>query len=162
MMLIGSASLFEMLESSGVAAAIRQSSWMYTAIEIIHLLGIVLVAGGAIMFDIGLLSNRHSFPGAERFVLLTWSRRGLFLAVPSGVLLFITNAVALAADPVLWSKLCLLFLAGVNAAIFHVRVTLPQRHDIRKRYGGHQAALHGMASILLWVSIIACGRLLAY
>ena len=94
------ATLFENLEASAIASAIRQSSWLYPIMEIIHILGIVLVAGGAVMFDLLFLGRRREYPQSQGLQLLTWSKRGLWLVVPSGILLFITNAVALSADPV--------------------------------------------------------------
>jgi hypothetical protein len=68
--------------------------------------------------------------------------------------LFATNALALSGDPVFGLKLFLLFLAAINAWIFHVRVYLPAKFST--------ARYHAIASIILWVSIISCGRLLAY
>jgi hypothetical protein len=145
--------VFKWIEASSLAAAIRQSTWLYPFIEIIHLVGIVLVAGGAILFDLQLLSSNRK-PVIEGRYLLSWSKRGLLLAIPSGLLLFATNALALSGDPVFGLKLFLLFLAAINAWIFHVRVYLPAKFAT--------ARYHAIASIILWVSIISCGRLLAY
>jgi hypothetical protein len=145
--------VFRWIETSSLAEAIRQSTWLYPFIEIIHILGIVLVAGGAILFDIKLLSANRKLAIANRYLLL-WSKRGLILAIPSGILLFATNALALSRDPVFGLKLLLLFLAAINAWIFHVRVYLPARWTA--------ARSHAIISIILWISIISCGRLLAY
>ena len=138
---------------SSLATAIRQSTWMYPLIEIIHIVGIVLVAGGALLFDIQLLSKNRK-PVIESRYLLAWSKRGLTLVIPSGILLFSTNAIALSNDPVFGLKLLLLLSAAVNAWLFHVRVYLPQKWAT--------ARYHAIASIILWISIISCGRLLAY
>ena len=146
--------VFRWIEESQLAETIRQSSWMYPFIEIIHILGIVLVAGSAILFDIQLLSRIRK-PVIEDRYLLSWSKRGLILAIPSGILLFATNAIALSGDPVFGLKLLLLFLAIINAWIFHIRVGyLPAK--------GTAARSHAIISIILWISIISCGRLLAY
>jgi hypothetical protein len=145
--------VFRWIEASTLAAAIRQSTWLYPFIEIIHIIGIVLVAGGAIFFDLQLLSPGRK-PVIENRYLLSWSKRGLIIAIPSGLLLFITNAIALSTDPVFGLKLFLLFLAAINAWIFHVRVYLPSNMSTAKH--------HAVASIILWVGIISCGRLLAY
>lgn len=152
--------MFKWIEASALAEAIRQSSWLYPFIEIIHIFGIVLVAGGAVMFDLQLLSaNRKPF--AENRYLLSWSKRGLIIAIPSGLLLFTTNAMALSQDPVFGLKLFLLLLAAVNAWIFHVRVYLPYQEQQNTAKWG-TAKFNAVASIILWLSIISCGRLLAY
>ncbi|WP_205511040.1 hypothetical protein [Longitalea arenae] len=145
--------VFRWIEASALAAAIRQSTWLYPFIEIIHIVGIVLVAGGALFFDIQLLSA-HTKPVIESRYLLKWSKRGLLLALPSGLLLFTTNAMALSNDPVFGLKLLLLLLAAFNAWLFHVRVYVPAKWAT--------ARYHAIASIIIWVSIISCGRLLAY
>jgi hypothetical protein len=145
--------VFRWIEASSLAEAIRQSSWLYPFIEIIHILGIVLVAGGAILFDIQLLSGNRK-PVIENRYLLSWSKRGLILAIPSGILLFATNAMTLSRDPIFGLKLLLLFLALINAWIFHIRVYLPAKRTA--------ARYHAIVSIILWISIISCGRLLAY
>lgn len=145
--------VFRWIEASSLAAAIRASTWLYPFIEIIHILGIVLVAGGAILFDIKLLSSSRKPVMANRY-LLSWSKRGLVLAIPAGLLLFTTNALALSRDPVFHMKMILLLLAAINAWIFHVRVYLPAKWAT--------ARYHAIASIILWISIISCGRLLAY
>lgn len=43
------------LEDTSWAVAIRQSIWLYPALEILHITGIVLLVGPAFMFDLRLL-----------------------------------------------------------------------------------------------------------
>jgi hypothetical protein len=157
------AAFFRWIEDASLPAAIRESIWLYPFIEIIHIFGIVLVAGGAIFFDLHLLSLKNPLVADRRpFRLLTWSKRGLLIAIPSGLLLFSTNATSLAVDPVFWTKLSLLLLAAVNAWIFHVRVYLPYYHYNDASFRWPVARVNAVFSIVLWMSIIACGRLLAY
>ena len=85
---------FEWVEASAVSMRIRESIWLYPFIEIMHIFGIVLVAGGAVFFDLQLLLSKHLIEKSA-YRLLTWSKRGLLIAIPSGLLLFATNATAL-------------------------------------------------------------------
>ncbi len=151
------------LETSYCAVAIRQSLWLYPTLEIIHIAGIVLLVGPAIMFDLSLLgfSKNVSVVNLSQY-LLPWSRRGLLLIIPSGILLFITNAATLFYSPVFIIKMLLLVVAGVNAFIFH-------RFFIQLYYNGNVNTTKHFApkliaglSLLLWFFIIVCGRLLAY
>jgi hypothetical protein len=156
-------SFLEWIENTSPATAIRRSTWLYPFIEILHIFGIVLVAGAASLFDIYVLSARNrrniEYPVYE---LLRWSKRGLILAIPTGLLLFSTNAMALGTDPVFGLKLLLLLIAAFNAWIFHVRVFLPFQHKNPETFNWPTARLNATFSILLWMSIISCGRLLAY
>jgi len=156
------AAFFDLLESSFVSVTIRQSIWLYPFIEIIHIFGIVLVAGGAVLFDLQLLfSKQYQFIEKSAYGLLTWSKRGLLVAIPSGALLFITNATALSVDPVFGLKLSMLLLAAVNAWIFHIRVYLPYLKN-HSYFNWKLAKTNAVFSIILWMSVISFGRLLAY
>lgn len=153
----------EWLEKSEWAAGIRQSLWLYPALEIVHILGIVLLVGSAFLFDLRLLGFSRALPlTALSKHLLPWSQRGLLLIVPSGILLFITNAQALGVDPVFWTKIALIAVAALNVFVFHRLVYGP----FKRR--GASGDLPGMArlcagiSIVVWIAVVACGRLLAY
>jgi hypothetical protein len=138
------------LQSSAWAVGIRQSMWLYPMLEIIHLLGIVMLVGGAFFFDLRLLglAKNLSLPALSAY-LLPLSRKGLLLVIPSGILLFITNAETLGLDSTFWLKMALLLLAGLNALVFHRLQLFP-------------AKLTALISIVAWIAIISCGRLLAY
>lgn len=153
----------EWLEQSALAAEIRQDLWLYPILEIIHILGFVMLVGAALMFDLRILGLARDI-SVIRLAdhLLCWSRRGLWLVVPSGILLFITNAISLAADPVFWIKLSLIILAGINALLFHRKV-----FPSVTRWDTHAdtpaiARMIAIASMVLWIAVISCGRLLAY
>ena len=151
------------LEDSSWAVAIRQSTWIYPALEIVHITGIVVLVGPALMFDLRLLGFAKKLPIATLGDhLLQWSRRGLILVVPSGLMLFISNASTLGYDPVFWLKMLLLLVAGLNALVFHrftFRVKNSSNEIMAISTGSKLAAI---ISIIVWLSVITCGRLLAY
>ena len=154
---------FRWIEAGSWSTAIKQSLWIYPFLEIIHITGITMVAGAAILFDLRLLNIAFRLPVSDiaRY-LLPWSRRGLFLVIPSGLLLFITNAEALAFQTVFQLKLFLLFAAGVNAFMFHLKIYRPKLKGNPGADIPAFARLNAVLSIALWISIISCGRLLAY
>ena len=155
--------VFEWLEASALAVYIRQSHVLYPIIEIIHILGFVLLVGSAFLFDLRLLgiSNRMSVTGIARH-LLPWSRRSLWLVIPAGVLLFMTQATELSQNRYFGIKLILILLAFANAGYFH-------RYTFRTvtRWDQQQptplaARAAAVISITLWTGVITCGRFLAY
>jgi hypothetical protein len=156
-------SLFNWLEGSCLAESIRQSIWLYPALEIVHIVGIVVLVGAALMFDLRLLGFSKHLPvtGLSRH-LLPWSGRGLWLIVPSGILLFSTNAIALSQDFTFWLKMTLLLVAGLNVLIFHRFIYNPQHQQIISGYVPAQAKISALISMVIWLGIITCGRLLAY
>src|SRR5687768_12819860 len=113
--------MLEWLEATSLAAAVRQATWFYPILEIIHITGLVILVGPAIMFDLRLLGMSKTIPvDSLAHHLLPWSRRSLFiLVIPSGLLLFISNAATLGISSLFWLKMSLLLAAVLNTIIFH-------------------------------------------
>lgn len=155
--------VFEWLEAAPLAVYIRQSHLLYPAIEIVHIAGFILLAGSAFLFDIRLLGVSRSIPVSDLARhLLPWSRRSLLLVIPSGFLLFMTQATSLSDNRVFWTKLLLIILAFANAGYFH-RFTLKDVSSWDRLMPTPAAAkAAGLISLLLWTGVITCGRLLAY
>ena len=151
------------LETSALAVAMRQWQWLYPIVEILHILGFVLVVGGAFFFDLRLLGRGLSLPVSGLAVhLLTWSRLGFALVAPTGFMMFAAHATEFAGNPAFRLKLILITLALLNAAAFH---RWPFRSVIRWDVGLGPPAWARVAatvSLACWIGAIACGRLLAY
>lgn len=151
------------LETTALAVAMREGLWLYPIVEIVHIAGFVLLVGAAAMFDLRLLGVARGLDvGALARFLLPWSRLGLAVAVPSGLLMFSAHATEMIENPAFQLKLALILAAGVNAWAFHRGVF---RHAASWPPGaatppGARAA--AVASLALWLGVIACGRLLAY
>lgn len=150
------------LQDGAVGQAMRQSPLLYPAVEILHIFGFVLLAGSIIALDLRLigLARWLAAIGLARH-LLPLAIGGFILAAPMGALLFVTEAAALARNPVFLVKLALILLAGLNAAAFHLG---PWRAVAGWDQGRppQAARVAGLLSIGLWLSVIACGRLIAY
>jgi hypothetical protein len=156
--------MLEWLEATSIAVNIRHSTWLYPILEIIHITGIVTLVGAAIIFDLRLLGMSKTIPvSLLAHHVLPWARKALFfLVVPSGLLLFISNAATMGLNPVFWIKMVLLILAIINTVFFHrLTFTSVQRwnENVESPTAAKAAALF---SISLWIAVIACGRLLAY
>ena len=156
------ADAFEWLESSNLDVYIRQSSWLFPAIEIIHIVGFVFLVGSAFLFDLRLLgvSRKLSVTNVADYVL-PWSWRSLFLVVPTGLLLFITQAKALSTNGVFGLKLILILIAFINAGIFN-RFTFRLASQWHMSQTPVAAKLSAVISLILWTLVITCGRLIAY
>ncbi len=151
------------LEATWLADVLRREPLLYPLLEVVHILGFVVLVGAAVMFDLRLLGLSRRLPVTELAQhLLPWARRGLAVAVPSGALLFITQATQLGRSPVFGLKLTLLALAGLNAARFHRSVFHSARTWDTEVATPPAARVASVVSLLLWTGVITCGRLLAY
>ena len=150
------------LEQSVLAHTIRQWLWLYPTIESLHLLGLALLFGSIVMFDLRLLGfSRQLWITDMAQHLLPWSYLGFAIAATTGFLLFTVDANQLAANPAFRLKLLLLTATGINAALFHFHyrsVRLWNRGVVTPWAVRAIAAV----SLLLWVGVIVCGRLIAY
>jgi hypothetical protein len=151
------------LETSALAVAMRQWQWLYPIVEILHILGFVLVVGGAVFFDLRLLGRSRTLPVSGLAAhLLTWSRGGFLLVAPTGFMMFAAHATEFAVNPAFRLKLILIALALLNAAAFH---RWPFRSVIRWNVAAGAptwARAAALISLTCWVGAITCGRLLAY
>ena len=157
-----STDVFEWLEYTDLAIYIRQSPLLFPAIEIIHIIGFIFLVGSAFLFDIRLLGigRKLSVKDVADYVL-PWSRLSLIVVVPSGLLLFITQATALSTNQVFGIKLILILLAFTNAGIFH-RFTFRSVSTWTTSETPVAAKAAALISLTLWASVVTCGRLIAY
>jgi hypothetical protein len=157
------ADLFTRLEASPFARVVRESTWLYPILETVHIWGFVVLVGSVAMFDLRVLglSRRLAVDDLGRH-LLPWSVGALLVIVPSGLTMFVSDAGTLASNRALAVKLSLIFLAACNAVVFHLG---PYRSVAQWRTGASappQAKAQAILSLLLWLSVIVCGRLIAY
>ena len=155
------------LEASGLGQAMRHWLWLYPSVETVHIVGIGLLFGSIAVLDLRLLGLSRSIPvrTLARHVL-PWTAASFLLIVPSGLLMFTAHASEFIESPVFVLKMCLIMAAGLNAALFHTMVfrtaDVWDAEDMRKLPPPPSARISAALSLLIWISVIACGRLLAY
>ena len=151
------------LEGMAVAVAMRESAWLYPTVETLHILAFIVLVGAAAMFDLRLLglSRRVAVTGMAEH-LLPWARAGLLVAAPTGVLMFMSDATATAANPAFRLKLVLIGVALLNVAVFHRWTFKSVRAWDCDAEAPIAARLAGGLSLALWATVVACGRLIAY
>ena len=151
-------------ESSGLADNVRENDVLFPLVESVHVLAICLVVGSIFVVDLrllGLASIRRPVGRVLSGILpLTWT--AFALAVASGSLLFISNATKYLENGFFVAKICLIAAAGLNMAIFH---GLSGRYVPRwenQTPPPLPARLAGGLSILLWISVVTCGRWIGF
>ena len=155
------------LEASGLGQAMRQWLWLYPSVETIHIVGIGLLFGSIAVLDLRLLGfSRHISARVLSRHVLPWTIGSFALIVPSGLLMFTAHASEFIGSEVFVLKMLLILAAGVNAGIFHTTVyrsaDVWDSEEMRKLPPPPSVRASAAISLLLWISVIACGRLLAY
>jgi hypothetical protein len=151
------------IEASGLGQAMRQSLWLYPIVEIVHLVGLALLFGSIVVLDLRLLGMGRglSVRGLAAHVL-PWTAASFVLIVPSGLAMFVAHASDFIGNPVFVLKMGLIFAAGINAAVFHTTVFRDNAGWDANAATPTAARVAAALSLLFWISVIACGRLLAY
>lgn len=147
----------------GLAASIRESIWIYPFLETAHVIGLALVVGSIVSFDLRILGlNRDLAVRQLSRHLLPWVWTGFFINAATGVLLFISDAAEFAASRALQVKLLLILAAGLNAAVFQGRlIRTVERWDTRERAPAGARASAAL-SVTLWLAIVVARRTIAY
>ena len=147
-----------------MGGGIRQSLWLFPAIETLHLLGMAALVGTITVYDLRLLGwmlrrERVSFLTRR---LLPWAWAGFAVQVVTGALLFSSEAVKVYGNPAFRVKMLLILLAGAQALIFQWTTyrNVATWDDSQVMPAGAKVA--GFISILLWIGIVAAGRFIGF
>lgn len=149
------------LETSALGEQMRGSALLYPALNLAHLLGLVLLLGSMLLLDLRLLgAGREISLAAASQRLTALAGGGLLVLLGSGFCLFAADATPLLGNQLLQLKLLLIALGIGNALLF-------------RRYWNNRLAdwdrqppllgrLQAAASLLIWLLVMSLGRLLAY
>ena len=152
------------LQQTSVGAAIRESSWLFPAIETLHLLGMAALVATITFLDlrlIGFVRRRDKISDLARR-LLPWTWTAFAIQVLTGTLLFLSEAVKVYTNPAFRLKMLFIVIAGIQALIFQKTTyrSLAAQDESTAMPAG--AKLAGYISILLWVGIVAAGRFIGF
>jgi hypothetical protein len=139
------------LETLAPIEALKVSFYAYPVVNGLHILSIGTLVVSLLLLDLRILGAFTSLPeeaSARIFRRLAFT--GFAGAVLTGLPMFAIQATAYVANPAFRIKMALLFVAGLNAALF---TTLrPQR------------APRGLAalSLVLWLGVLFAGRFIGF
>jgi len=149
------------IEASALGAFMRGASAAYPLANLGHLLGLVLLVGSVLLLDLRLLGagRRLAAEAVSQAVTPTMLAGGGLLVVTGG-LLFAADARSLVVNPAFLWKLGLLAAGCANAVLFRALWSgaLGDWDAAAPRAARVQVA----ASLALWLTVAALGRLIAY
>lgn len=155
--------IFQALEASSFAAAIRQSVWIYPVANVGHIVALACFAGAVAVMDLRLVGALAATSPAK---VIGRARRVAIAALcglaATGFLLFSAEASHVILNPVFLIKMTLVGAGLVNVAIYEfgarrVVEPLPPGAAMPPR-----ARIAGFASLGIWLVVAACGRTIAY
>jgi hypothetical protein len=135
--------------------ALKSHVWAYPALEVVHIAAIGLLLGNLVLLELRVFGMGAALPVKPLARLsLGLAATGFGMAATSGLLMFASQPEELLANRIFTLKMLLLLAAGCNAGLFHARDSLTKM-DIPAR-------VYMVISTVLWLSVMACGRWIAY
>ena len=157
------ATISHAIQSCGFFTAIRQSELLYPTILATHLSCIAVFGGLILITNLRLLGLALTGTPASVVIESTriWKRIGFVIMISCGVLLAGSHLDKYFPNPYFQLKLSLLAVTGIHGLIFHRGVYYNASLDQDGKLPW-QAMLAGGTSLVLWLSIVTCGRWIAY
>lgn len=152
------------LNDSALSDWLRSSLKAMPTVEAIHVMAIVTVIGTIFIVDLRLLGYPNTQRSFSRLhhELLFWTWLAFAVAVVTGALLFMVNAVTYYRNTAFWLKMGVIALAGINMLVFE-RMTAKTVASWDKGVSPPAPArVAGALSILLWTSVIFLGRWIGF
>ncbi len=146
---------WSLIEAWPLAEVVRRSVWAYPVLESVHIAAFAALVGSLLLLELRVFGVQRALPLPAFARLAVRTALAAFaLAAASGSLLFISAASELVANAAFRLKLVLILMAGVNALVFHARDSLRRQDQMARWQAG--------ASLLIWLAVIAAGRMIAY
>ncbi|HUD99236.1 MAG TPA: DUF6644 family protein [Bryobacteraceae bacterium] len=153
-------SFFTWCENTFIGEAIRDSRWLFPAIESVHLLALAVIGGAVLVMNLHLLGFGIKRQPAAQLWRDTrpWLLGSLTVMLISGVLLFTSEATKLYYHEAFWVKMISLLLAMIFTFTVVRKVALAEPGRVRSLWSRAAAAI----SILLWSTVGVCGRWIGF
>src|SRR6202795_4751107 len=147
--------LFVWYGETPIAHAMNSSEWMFPIVEVIHMIGIVLLVGTAVILDLRLMGLRlNSVPVWELASdLMPWTTVGLVTMLLTGPLLLSTDADRYYDSYEFRFKMACLILVLLFDVVLHRKV-----RALNNTAGTGLQRFAGAMSLLLWSGVVLGGR----
>jgi hypothetical protein len=149
------------LSNTPVSLAIQDAFWVIPTVQTVHILAIATVMASVVMVDfrlLGVTARGQPIPDvAHRF--LPWIWCAVVVLLLSGTVLIIGEPGRELLSQVFWVKMTLLACALIITGVFQYALSRGTP------FWEHRKALvriAAVASLLIWVAILAAGRWIAY
>jgi hypothetical protein len=152
------------LYDSDIGTGIRESLFVFPAIEGAHLLSLAFSVGLIVLTDLRLVGLfLRDVPASDILrQLRPWILGGFAVQFATGILLFWSEAANVIQLPVFWLKLLVIFIAGLNVLWFDLKwVRQVDAWNIQPLPPGG-VRLVGWASLAFWCVVVISGRLIPY
>jgi hypothetical protein len=152
---------FHWLAHTHIGIAMRDSTWGFAVVEILHLLALAIFGGSVLLVDIRLLGFGFKTQSAPQI-----AREFLPLTIGGVVAMFLSGSLLLASGPMRYYynpafriKMWLFVIAAFFHFILQTRVA---RQGSQRDHSALWLKTAATTSLILWLSIGLAGRAIGY
>ena len=150
------------LASFTQVAALMQTNWAWPITESIHFVGLTLLFGSIVAWDLRLLGLAKQVPIAAFHRLIPFAVLGFAINAASGTFFLMTDPDQYVYNPAFHLKMLCVILAGANVVLFYLTMYRQVNRLGPGAQGPVLARLSGAVSLVLWVTVIVCGRMITF
>lgn len=156
--------ILQQIYDLSLSASIRENVNAFPVLESLHVLAVALVFGTILIVDLRLLGVASYRGSAAKLIveLLPYTWVAFVLAVVTGSLMFISNAVAYANNTQFLLKLVAIAIAGLNMMWFHSTAYRKIANWDADMPPPAAARFAGILSLILWTLVIFLGRWIGF
>ncbi len=157
-------SICQAIQDSSIGSQLRESTYVWPAIEATHVLSLALSVGTIVLVDLRLIGATMRNEPVTDVIEQTqpWTIAGFALAFISGGILFWSEAGRLYPSYSFRFKMVCIALLGINALLFHSTIYKSIDQWNKWAVTPARARFAGWFGLIFWMVVIFCGRWTAY
>jgi hypothetical protein len=151
--------LFKWFDATLISQIIRNSTYIFPVVEVLHLFGLTLLLGTVTVVDMRILGfgmRRQSISDLSS-ALAPWSVGAALLTIVTGILLFLSEAMKCYANAAFPYKMWFLLGGIILYFVTQRRITSPT-----SRMSLGMMKLIAVLSMILWYGVAIAGRAIAF
>lgn len=152
------------LSATPLSRILQDVLWVVPASQSVHLIALAVVFSAALMINLRLLGLGAGGRSVSQLVdtLVPWMWRGLGALLLTGAIQTIAEPLRQFVAPLFWAKMLMIVVVVLATVVFAraVRSNAPRWDAAATRPAA--APLFAVATTLLWLAIIVCGRFIGY
>lgn len=153
--------LLPWLHESALGIWVRESEWGYPIVLTSHAIGMAVIVGSVLMFDLRVLgyARQMTLKWFEQIYTLAWI--GFGVNAISGFCLFAGDPEKFIFSRAFQIKIALIAAGGISVWVLSRQLEDPQNVSPDGATAG-AARITALLSLLFWLGAIVAGRLIAY
>ena len=155
-------SLVRLFASVTPVGAFMRTHWGWAAAESVHFIGLSLLVGALVLWDLRLLGVARRIPIAAAHQFIPWVLTGFAITAASGVMFLMAEPTEYIYNVAFHGKVLFMLLAGANALAFYATVGTDTLRRGADAHAPAAAKIMATLSLAFWIGVIVCGRLLTF